>query len=75
VPSSTATPLTAAILRNSLSAGAGWGGERVHWSAAYQAQLPASESVGHSDLLVGEYDNSRTQVMTQSVTASARFTF
>lgn len=75
VPSATLTPLTAAILRNTLGAGAGWGDGRWHWDAAYQAQLPASQPVGHSGLQAGEYDNSRTHLMAQSVTVSARFQF
>lgn len=75
VPSATLTPLTAAILRHSLSAGAGWSREQWHWNLAYQVQLPASQSVGQSELLAGEYDNSRVQVMTQSLTLSTRITF
>jgi long-subunit fatty acid transport protein len=75
VPGKTLTPMTAAILQNSLSAGAGWSTERWQWSLAYQAQLPASESVGTSALQAGEYDNSRVQVLTQSVTASVRINF
>jgi long-subunit fatty acid transport protein len=86
VPSATLTPLTAAILTNSLSAGAGYNPETSgthapwlpsgwRWDVAYQAQLPATQSVGHSALLAGEYDNSRVHVLTQSVTVSARFNF
>jgi len=86
VPSATLTPLTAAILTNSLSAGAGynpessgthapWSPSAWRWDVAYQAQLPATQNVGHSALLAGEYDNSRVHVLTQSVTASARFNF
>jgi long-subunit fatty acid transport protein len=75
VPSSTLMPLTAAILRNALSAGAGWGSERLHWDAAYQIQLPATASVTTSSLQAGEYDNSRMQLMAQSLTVSARFQF
>jgi long-subunit fatty acid transport protein len=75
VPGRTLTPLTAAILRNSLSAAAGWSRERWHWNLAYQIQLPASQSVGQSSLLAGEYNNTRVQVMDQSLTLSARTTF
>ncbi len=75
VPDKTLTPLTAAILQNSLSAGAGWSRERMQWSAAYQIQLPAAQSVGTSALLAGEYDNSRVRVMTQSLTVTARIHF
>ena len=86
VPAATLTPLTAAILTNSVSAGAGWNPEVSNshaswapsswrWDVAYQAQLPASQSVGQSALLAGEYDNSRVHVLTQSVTVTARFNF
>jgi long-subunit fatty acid transport protein len=86
VPSATLTPLTAAILSNSLSAGAGYNPESSgkhaawmpsawRWDVAYQAQLPATQSVGHSALLAGEYDNSRVRVSTQAVTVTARFNF
>jgi long-subunit fatty acid transport protein len=86
VPSATLTPLTAAILADSLSAGAGynpessgtraaWAPSAWRWDVAYQAQLPATQSVGHSALLAGEYDNSRVRVLTQSVTLTARFNF
>ena len=74
-PASTLTPMTATILRNAISGGAGWSRERVGWDVAYQAQLPASESVDRSALEAGEYSDSRVEVMTQSVTATARFRF
>lgn len=72
VPSSTLTPMTAAILRNSIGAGAGW--YAGHWriDAAYQAQLPASESVGTSILKAGEFNDSRVSAMTQSVSITVR---
>jgi long-subunit fatty acid transport protein len=72
VPSSTLTPMTAAILRNSIGAGGGW--YAGHWriDAAYQAQLPASESVGTSILKAGEFNDSRVSAMTQSVAITVR---
>ena len=86
VPSSTLTPLTAAILRNSVATGLGYQSEAssprtaialTSWGydIAYQAQLPASQSVGLSSLKAGEYSNSRIRVMTQSITISTHFTF
>lgn len=86
VPSSTITPLTAAILRNSVSTGLGWqpesSGKRRPfdlnswgYDIAYQAQLPSSQSVGQSSLQAGEYSNSRVRVMTQSITVSAKYRF
>jgi long-subunit fatty acid transport protein len=86
VPSSTITPLTAAILSNGLSTGLGWQPESSgnhpplvpsswSWDVAYQLQLPASQSVGQSSLKAGEYSDTSIHVMTQSVTVSARLNF
>jgi long-chain fatty acid transport protein len=75
VPSSTLTPLTAAIFRNEVAIGGGLRSERWKADLAYQAQLPASQSVGQSDLLAGEYSNSHVSAMAQSVTATLRMIF
>ncbi len=75
VPSKTLTPLTAAILRNSLAAGAGWHRGRLTLDAAYQAQLPVSQSVGQSALLAGEYSHTHVQVMEQSLVLTSRINF
>ncbi len=75
VPSSTLTPLTAAILQNTIGAGAGW--HQGRWAAelAYQVMLPASESVGTSALKAGEYDNSRVEAMAQALLLTVRTHF
>ena len=75
VPSSTLTPMTAAILRNSLSTGASWSRGAWTYSAAYNARLPTSQSVGQSALLAGEFSNSHVRVLTQSLTITTRLTF
>ena len=75
VPDKTLMPLTSAILKNSLSAGASRSSEHWQWSAAYQLSLPVSQSVGKSELLAGEYDNSRVSGMAHAVTVSGRFKF
>jgi long-chain fatty acid transport protein len=75
VPSATLLPLTAAIMQNSIATGVGWSHGRLHLDAAYQAQLPSSQSVGKSQILAGEYDNSRVRLMLQSVTGTARINF
>ena len=75
VPSATLTPLTAAVLKNTVAAGAGWRSGRFGMDAAYQAALPATRSVGKSGLLAGEYDNSRVRVWTQSVTVTTKVVF
>jgi hypothetical protein len=75
VPSATLLPLTAAIMQNAIATGAGWTHGRMHLDAAYQVQLPSSESVGKSSILAGEYSNSQVRLMLQSVTATARVNF
>jgi long-chain fatty acid transport protein len=75
VPSSTLTPMTAAIAQNALAAGVGWSRHRWNYDDAYQVQLPSIKSVGTSVLLAGEYNNSSVEVWTQSITVSARVKF
>jgi long-subunit fatty acid transport protein len=70
VPSATLTPMTAAILQNTIGTGVGY--SRGHYSLdlAYQVQLPTTQSVGQSSLKSGEYNNSRVEVAVHSVTLS-----
>lgn len=71
VPSSTLTPLTAAIMQHAVATGASFAHGRWQYAAAYQAQLPATQTVAISSLLAGEYSNSLVRVWTQSVVLSA----
>ena len=75
VPASTLLPMTAAIMQNTIAGGSGW--SRGQWTcdAAYQAQLPATQSVGTSSILAGEYSNSKVRVWTQSLVVTTRFKF
>ncbi|HST12824.1 MAG TPA: outer membrane protein transport protein [Terriglobales bacterium] len=75
VPASTLTPMTAAILQHSLATGFGYSHGRCRYDLTYQAQLPASQSVGQSGLLAGEYDNTRVHVTVQSLTFTTRIRF
>ncbi|HEX4488165.1 MAG TPA: outer membrane protein transport protein [Terriglobales bacterium] len=75
VPSGTLTPLTAAILQNTIGTGVGYNRGRYNLDFAYRIQLPASERVEHSSLLAGEYSNSRVDVAVQSLTLTSRFHF
>jgi long-subunit fatty acid transport protein len=75
VPAATLTPLTAAIMQNAIGTGAGYSHGRWHYDAAYQVQLPTSQSVGRSALQAGEYSNSTVRLWTQSLTLTARRTF
>ena len=75
VPASTLLPMTAAIMQNTIAGGFGWGHGRWTCDAAYQAQLPATQSVGTSSILAGEYSNSKVRVWTQSLVVTTRFKF
>lgn len=75
VPSSTLTPMTAAILQNTLGTGAGYTRGHYRFDLAYQVQLPATQNVGQSGLLAGEYNNSQVHVKVQSLTFTTRIRF
>ena len=75
VPTSTLTPLTAAITENTLTAGVGYTRGRYSVDAAYQYSLPTTRTVGPGGLAAGEYDNTSVKVSIQTftVTASVKF--
>ncbi len=75
VPSSTLTPLTAAIFANELTAGLTYRHGRASYEAAYAFRPTASEHVGQSALLSGEYNNSTVHVGTQSLMLSYSLKF
>ena len=75
VPSSTLSPLTAAILSNQFSTGIGWRHGRASFDAAYSFDPTAKAQVGQSALLSGEYDNSVVKVGIQAVTLSSSLRF
>lgn len=75
VPSSTLTPLTAAIMRHGFATGAGWKRGKWETDVAYQIQLPNTVSVQTSAPQAGEYKDSSVRVLTQSATLSMRRTF
>jgi long-chain fatty acid transport protein len=62
VPDSTLTPMSAAILEHTVTAGLEW--RRAHCSiaAAYQYDFPSESAVGASALRSGEFSNSRTRL-------------
>lgn len=62
VPDGTLTPLTAAIMEHTVGAGAGFQWRRWRVDAAWQWDLPATQRVGTSDLLAGEYSDSSVTV-------------
>ena len=75
VPSSTLTPMTAAILQHTLGTGVGYSRGNYNLDFAYQYQLPATERVGTSSLLSGEYNNSKVNVAVHSLTVTSRIHF
>lgn len=60
VPSSTITPMSAAILEHSLASGLEWRRGRYTIAGAYQYSFPATSHVDTSSLASGEYSNSTT---------------
>jgi long-chain fatty acid transport protein len=75
VPDSTLTPLTAAIVQNQVTAGFAYHPGRSKWEVAYSFHPTATEHVGTSGLLSGEYDDSTVKVGTQSVQIGYSFRF
>jgi len=75
VPDSTLTPLTAAIDEHVFTTGLGYQQGRFHCDLAYQYHIPASQHVGQSALLSGEYSKSDITVNfhTLAVTVGVEF--
>jgi long-chain fatty acid transport protein len=68
VPSSTLTPMTAAIVSNQISAGLAYNLGHSRLEGSYAFDPTAQEHVQQSGLLSGEYDNSTVRVGIQSLT-------
>jgi len=75
VPSSTLSPLTAAIMKDQLTTGFGYRHGRAHYDLGYGFGFQAKQSVGQSSLLSGEYSNSRVGLGTQALTFNTSFQF
>jgi long-subunit fatty acid transport protein len=75
VPSSTLTPLTAAVLTNAISTGFAYHHGRSRYEAFYTFRPESSAHVTQSSLLAGEYNNSSVSVGTQTVGLSYAFQF
>lgn len=75
VPDSTLNPMVAAIMEHTIGGGVGWQRGRYSVDAAYQYSIPNSQSVGVSQLLSGEYNNSKVEVSAHAfaVTGGIRF--
>jgi long-subunit fatty acid transport protein len=75
VPSSTLTPLTAAIMSNQISTGLVYHPGRSSLEFAYSYDPTAQAQVQQSGLLSGEYNNSTVRVGTQAITMNYSFRF
>ena len=75
VPSSTVTPLTAAIMGNQLTTGIGYRHGRYRFDLAYAYDLSGTARVQQSSLLSGEYNNSVVKLGTQAVTLNTSIQF
>jgi long-subunit fatty acid transport protein len=75
VPSSTLTPMTAAIMSNQISTGLVYHPGRSSLEFAYSYDPTAQAQVQQSALLSGEYNNSTVRVGTQAITMNYSFRF
>ena len=75
VPDSTLTPMTAAIMEHTLTAGIGYQWRNWEFDLAYQYDIPNTRNVGTSGLLSGEFSNSSTEVSVHVLALTADFRF
>ncbi len=75
VPDSTLTPMTAAIMEHTVTAGMGYHWRNWQFDLAYQYDLPATQNVGTSGLRSGEYSNSSTEVSLHWIALTTSFRF
>jgi long-subunit fatty acid transport protein len=75
VPVSTLTPLNAAVLENTITAGAGYHWGRYEVDFAYQYDFPSVQNIGTSGLRSGEYSNSTVEVSAHEFALSATVHF
>jgi long-chain fatty acid transport protein len=75
VPNSTLTPLTAAIMKHTVTSGVGYHWKQYRVDLAYQYYFQATQDIGASGLRSGEYSNSSIQVSAQefSLTTTVEF--
>jgi long-chain fatty acid transport protein len=75
VPSSTLSPLTAAIMKDQLTTGLGYRHGRARFDLAYGFGFKGNASVGQSALKSGEYNNTRLGIGTQALTLNTSIQF
>lgn len=75
VPAATLTPLTAAIMSDSLSTGLAYAKGPLRLQLGYQVNLPKTATVNNSSLLAGEYSHTRTTLWLQTVALTTGIRF
>ena len=75
VPSATLTPLTAAIMEHTVSAGFGYKRGRYGVDLAYEWQIPNTVGISDSALASGEYSDSSIRVSAQTIGLTATVEF
>jgi len=75
VPNSTLTPLTAAILENTITAGIGYHWKQYQFDLGYQYYFPSTQNIGISSLRSGEYSDSSIKVSAQEIALSTSISF
>ena len=75
VPASTLTPLNAAILENTITAGIGYKWKQYTIDLGYQYDFPSVQNIGASSLQAGEYSNSSIKISAQQFALSATVDF
>ena len=75
VPDSTLSPLTAAIMEHTFTAGIGYHWRWLQVDLAYQYSLPVTQNAGVSQLRSGEYSNSSTEVSAHVFALTAGVSF
>jgi long-chain fatty acid transport protein len=66
VPSSTLTPMNAAIFENTFTCGFGYHWKQYSVDFAYQYDIPVTQNIGTSGLLSGDYSGSSIKVSAQT---------
>jgi long-chain fatty acid transport protein len=75
VPDTTLTPMTAAIIEHTITAGMGYRWRACEFDLAYQCGLPATQHIGTSALRDGEYSNSSITVFENVVALTMKYSF
>lgn len=70
IPDATLTPFMQTTIEHAISVGYGWTAAGMNVDAAYQLSLGPDQSVGQSDFLGGDFDNSTSSATAHQVSIS-----